>query len=141
MKNNIKVHACYPNYWKDLLWVPSNLKYGKNCNWRLHLTISDHIPYDLMDTWIFSKSPKNRNGHSCSDNTPKACPVLSIFWTTCSKMQWALMIIERSLSSFLPWPWNHPLTPGVNPWGGPHVALGHAAPPEEQEYVRELGIF
>ena len=48
------------------------------------------------------------------------------------------MIIERSLSSFLPWPWNHPLTPGVDPLGGTRVALGHAAPPEELECAREM---
>ena len=28
-------------------------------------------------------------------------------------------------------PWNHPLTPGVDPWGWPRVAPGHTAPPEE----------
>ena len=38
-------------------------------------------------------------------------------------------------------PWNHPLTPGVDPQGWPRVAPGHAAPPEELEYARQVGIF
>ena len=32
-------------------------------------------------------------------------------------------------------PWNHPLTPGVEPRGLPRVLSGQAAPPEELEYV------
>ena len=38
-------------------------------------------------------------------------------------------------------PWNHPLTPGVDPRGWPWVPLGHPAPPEELEYARQAGIF
>ena len=33
-------------------------------------------------------------------------------------------------------PWNHPLTPGVHPWGWPRVPPGHAAPPEELARAR-----
>ena len=33
-------------------------------------------------------------------------------------------------------PWNHPLTPGVDPRGWPRVAPGHAAPPEELARAR-----
>ena len=33
-------------------------------------------------------------------------------------------------------PWNHPLTPGVDPRGWPLVALGHKAPPEELARAR-----
>ena len=33
-------------------------------------------------------------------------------------------------------PWNHPLTPGVDPRGWPRVPPGHAAPPEELARAR-----
>ena len=38
---------------------------------------------------------------------------------------------EASIFFSLKLPWNHSLTPGVDPQGWPWVALGHAAPPEE----------
>ena len=33
-------------------------------------------------------------------------------------------------------PWNHPMSPGVDPRGWPWVAPGHAAPPEELARAR-----
>ena len=44
----------------------------------------------------------------------------------------------RSSENFvlLKLPWNHPLTPGVDPRGWPRVAPGHAAPPEELARAR-----
>ena len=33
-------------------------------------------------------------------------------------------------------PWNHPLTPGIDPRGWPRVPPGHAAPPEELARAR-----
>ena len=38
-------------------------------------------------------------------------------------------------------PWDHPLTPGVDPRGWPRVPPWHAVPPKELEYAHEAGIF
>ena len=53
-----------------------------------------------------------------------------------------LFVLRVSQNIFLlKTPWNHSLTPGVDPWGGLLEAPGHAAPPEALEYACKAGIF
>ena len=62
--------------------------------WILEIEVAFGICHSFYSMW---------DSKACSDNTPKECPVLSIFWTTCSKIQWALIVTDRSFSSFFPW--------------------------------------